>query len=123
MALHSPINTEGVYFITFTCHQWFPLIELADAYDAVYNWFDIMKAKGNHIFGYVIMPNHIHFILHYICSSSLNMMIGNGKRFLAYDMIKRLENKKQEKLVRVLELAVTYKDRQRNKKHEVWKTS
>jgi hypothetical protein len=38
---------DGVYFITFTCHQWKPLIELTDGYDLVYNWFDHLKIKGS----------------------------------------------------------------------------
>ena len=37
---------DGIYFITFTCQAWSPLFELTDSYDAVYQWFDYLKAKG-----------------------------------------------------------------------------
>jgi len=28
----------AVYFATFTCYAWLPLIHCVNAYDAVYNW-------------------------------------------------------------------------------------
>ncbi|MBI5856471.1 MAG: hypothetical protein HZB42_02375 [Sphingobacteriales bacterium] len=33
-----PYN-RGLFFITFTCHKWLPLIEQTNSYDLVYNWF------------------------------------------------------------------------------------
>jgi len=37
---------DGVYFITITCARWLHLFEYADGYDAVYRWFDYLKAKS-----------------------------------------------------------------------------
>ena len=54
---------HGLYFITFTCCRWIPLIAEADAYYAVYKWFDYLKAQGHYIIAYVIMPNHLHLLL------------------------------------------------------------
>jgi len=51
---------EGLYFITFTCHQWLRLIEQTNGYDLVYRWVDYLKANNHRIAGYAIMPNHIH---------------------------------------------------------------
>lgn len=31
------MESEGIYFITFTCHEWLPLLELTKGYDLVYN--------------------------------------------------------------------------------------
>jgi len=39
MSVHTKIDKEGIYFITFTCHGWLPLIELSQGYDEVYNFF------------------------------------------------------------------------------------
>ena len=36
----SILYSDGIYFITFTCYKWMPLIELTNSYDLVYNWFD-----------------------------------------------------------------------------------
>ncbi len=75
--------TYGTFFITFTCHQWLPLIDNVKGYELIYNWFDHLKSKGHYINGYVIMPNHIHVIISFIeTGQSINTIIGNGKRFM-----------------------------------------
>ena len=75
----------STYFITFTCINWIPLFETVQAYDKVYEWFGILKAKyGSDIIDYVIMPNHLHIIMHFKCDGfNLNKIIANGKRFMA----------------------------------------
>ena len=86
MSIHTPVRQRGVYFITFTCFNWFPLIEVTNGYDLVYNFFDVLKENGNDVLGFVIMPNHVHLLLHYTNTKpSLNTIIGNGKRFIGYE--------------------------------------
>jgi len=81
-----------------------------------------MKKDGNDVLGYVIMPNHVHLLLHYTNTrQSLNTIIGNGKRFIGYEIVKRLEQQGETELLNQMKEAVTAKDRQRNKKHQVWK--
>ena len=117
-------ESEGVYFITFTCFQWLPLIEITNGYDLVYNWFDHLKSKGHYITGYVIMPNHVHALIAFRnTEQSINTIVGNGKRFIAYDIINRLQEQKQEKLLWQLNISVEAKDRERKKQHEVWEDS
>jgi hypothetical protein len=41
MAIETAVDKKGIYFITFTFHNWLPLIEVADAYDDVYQFFDV----------------------------------------------------------------------------------
>ena len=53
------------YFVTFTCHKWISLFEITNSYDIVYSWFNILKDEGIDIIGYVIMPNHVHAIIHF----------------------------------------------------------
>ena len=52
------------YFVTFTCYNWLSLFEITNSYDIVYNWFNILKLDEIDIVGYVIMPNHVHTIIH-----------------------------------------------------------
>ncbi|MBX2938982.1 MAG: hypothetical protein KF880_02790 [Ferruginibacter sp.] len=121
MSVHTVVNKEGIYFITFTCYKWLPLIEASGGYDIVYNFFQVMTRKGHTLLAYVIMPNHLHFIMHYKSDGeTLNTVIGNGKRFMAYEMIKRLQEKGNRNLIRKLQQAVGKADRIRGKKHEVW---
>src|SRR5687767_14629642 len=121
MAIHKLVTKPGIYFITFTCYQWLWLIEMTKAYELVYKWFNILSETGNAITGYVIMPNHLHLLLYYAArAKSLNAVIGNGKRFLAYDIVKRLVLQNQLRLLSRLEEAVHPSDGIRGKKHEVW---
>jgi REP element-mobilizing transposase RayT len=115
---------DGIYFITFTCYKWMPLIQLTNGYDAVYNWFDHLKSKGHYIAGYTIMPNHIHVLIAFRnTGQNINTIVGNGKRFIAYEIIRRLEQQHEQALLRQLQLSVKTKDRTRNKQHEIWEDS
>jgi len=120
MSVHTKIDKEGIYFITFTCYDWLPLIELSQGYDAVYNFFNVLSKQNHTVLAYVIMPNHLHLLLHYSGGKSLNTVIGNGKRFMAYEVINLLEKKGNEIVLKKLQAEVKDKDRSRGKKHEVW---
>ena len=124
MSVHTPVNIKGIYFITFTCFKWLPLIQITNSYDLIYKWFDILKTNGNPVLGYVIMPNHVHLLMYYDNNTqSLNTIVGNGKRFVGYEIIKRLEQKGEACLLQQMQEAVKQKDRQRNKKHQIWQGS
>jgi REP element-mobilizing transposase RayT len=115
---------NGHFFITFTCHDWLQLIAITNSYDLVYNWFDVLKSKGHFITGYVIMPNHIHVTIAFRkTNKSINKIIGDGKRFIGYEIIKRLQQKEQHDLLRILKNAVNGSDKKRGKLHEVWEDS
>jgi REP element-mobilizing transposase RayT len=117
-------NPDGVYFITFTSYQWLHLIEITNSYDLIYNWFDHLKSKGHYIAGYVIMPNHVHSLIAFRnTGKSINTIVGNGKRFMAYEIVKRLEARQDMQTIELLQSAVETTDRKRNKKHEVWEDS
>ncbi len=116
---------EGTYFITITCCRWLHLFELSDGYDTVYKWFDHLKSKGHYITGYVIMPNHLHALIAFRNTSgkSINSIIGNGKRFMAYDVVARLQEKREDELLTQLASYVNTTDKQRGKLHEVFEPS
>jgi REP element-mobilizing transposase RayT len=117
-------ESEGVYFITITCHAWLPLIELTQGYDIVYKWFDYLKSNGHYITGYVIMPNHIHVLIAFTkTDTSINTMIGNGKRFIVYEIVKRLQEKGNAEIISQLTEGVSSRDFKRGKLHEVFEPS
>ena len=69
-----------------------PLIEMADAYDAVYHQFDILKLERHYVLGFVIMPNHVHALLGMRDKGeSITKRIGTMKRFLVYDLVQQLQ--------------------------------
>jgi REP element-mobilizing transposase RayT len=124
MSVHTPVQSSGMYFITFTCYNWLHLFEITDSYQLVYQWFDIMTSKGHTVTGYVIMPNHIHLLLYYAGGKQrLNSIVGNGKRFMAYDLVEKLSEQRDFELLEKLSMAVKPKDRSRGKLHEIWEES
>ena len=118
-------ETDGLYFITFTCCRWLKLFEMTNGYDIVYKWFDYLKTNGHFITGYVIMPNHVHALIAFrnTQGKSINSIIGNGNRFMAYEIIKRLEDQKSTELLEQLASYVNSTDRRRGKQHEVFEPS
>lgn len=116
---------DGIYFITFTCCRWLHLFEEAKAYEAVYKWFDYLKSKGHYITGFVIMPNHVHVLIAFrnTQGQSINSIEGNGKRFMAYEIVKRLKDLKKEEMLKSLETYVNAKEKLKGKLHEVFEPS
>jgi hypothetical protein len=70
------------------------------------------------------MPNRLHVILHFHNAGfSLNAIIANGKRFMAYEIINRLEEKGNRALLHHLESLVTERERKKGQLHKVFKDS
>jgi REP element-mobilizing transposase RayT len=114
----------GIYFITFTCYHWLSLIEITDGYDLVYKSFDSLKDHGHYIIGYVIMPNHVHFLAGFHNNGkNLNKMIGESKRFMAYEIVDRLKVRCNKKILFLLSKAVASSRRRKGKLHTVWEDS
>ena len=116
---------DGIYFITVTCSQWLHLFDIAHGYEEAYKWCDHLKSKGHFIVGYVIMPNHLHALIGFrnTKGESINSMIGEGKRFMAYGIVKRLKKKNELDVLMQLSTQVNITDRKRGKLHEVFEPS
>lgn len=114
----------GIFYITITNYKWISLFDITHSYDLVYKWFDYLKENGNYLIGYVIMPNHLHVIIGFRnTGKSINTIIGNAKRFLAYGIIGRLKDKDEVELLESLMQGVKHTDKQRGKQHEVFEAS
>ena len=115
---------SGTFFITFTNAGFLSLFELTNSYDLVYNFFDILKSKGHFVNAYVIMPNHVHAILSFThTEKSINRIIGDGKRFMAYELVKRLRENEQFEILDKLKNFVNKDDKAKGKIHEVFEPS
>jgi len=126
MAVRKEISAyHGVYFVTLTCCRWISLFEIGNAYKAVYKWFDCLKGAGHFILGYVIMPNHLHALLafRHTQGKTINYIVGNGKRFMAYEIVSRLKAKHQNDLLEKLASMVNLTEQRRGKLHEVFEPS
>jgi REP element-mobilizing transposase RayT len=117
-------ESDGVFFITFTCARWLPLFAMTTGYDAVYKWFDYLKQNGHYIVGYVVMPSHVHALIAFSrTKTSINTIIGNGKRFMAYELVKLLNQQQRNDILEQLSAWVNETQKLQNKKHEVFEPS
>ena len=118
-------DTFSTYFVTFTCVEWISLFDITNTYELVYQWFHLLKKEHNAaIVAYVIMPNHLHVILNFHNEHfNLNTIIANGKRFMAYEMIKRLKDSGNTLLLNHLEKLVSAREKQKGQLHKVFKDS
>jgi REP element-mobilizing transposase RayT len=124
MSVRKLQRTDGaVFFCTFTCWAWLPLIERTQVYDRVYNWMHIARGKGFRILGFVIMPNHVHLLLYAPPGPSINALLANAKRFLAYDILALLKYQGEQDLLDQLKAAVRPGDAKRGQEHRVFTTS
>jgi hypothetical protein len=100
------------------------LIEEAQAYHSVYRWFNYLKNDGCHVVGYVIMPNHFHVLLYPThTGTSVNKMVGECKRFMAYDIVSGLRKSGKTELLRQLEEGVQQQEKLKGKVHQVFRLS
>lgn len=112
------------YFCTFTCIRWLNLFQITNLYDQIYEWFKILTKDHHQIAGFVIMPNHIHILIHIRHDkSNINKILGNAKRFLAYEIVKRLEQDNKYDLLKIMSSKVKPTEKLRKKKHRVFEVS
>ena len=125
MSVKTKKTETGVnYFCTFTNYKWLNLFDITSFYDGIYDWFDILKNKGIVLSGYVIMPNHLHSIIHLRENSpTIDKIIGNAKRFMAYDIVERLEKINRTDILKIMQKGVSAKDKLSNHQHKVFQPS
>jgi len=109
-----------IYFITFTILGWKHVFTNDKYCNLVYKWFDYMKEKyNNKIYGYVIMPNHIHCLIKITDKSpNLSIFITNAKRFLAYQIVQLLEENNKTGLLNYFKSKARIKDGAKHKLFE-----
>ena len=97
---------------------------ITNTYDTVYKWFDYLYEVKIRVIGYVIMPNHVHVLLFFPgMPKSLNIVIGNAKRFMAYEIIKKLETDKNFVLLKDLYQSVKKGEKKKGQRHKVFADS
>jgi REP element-mobilizing transposase RayT len=91
-------NQYGLYFITFTVHQWVDVFTRKVYADIVLESLRFcQKTKGLQIYGWVIMSNHIHLIVKSE-QTALSDIIRDFKKFTASQIVKAIhENQKESR--------------------------
>ncbi len=100
------------------------LFTLTNSYDLVYNWFNVLKEDKIEVVGYVVMPNHVHCILYFPeAGFNLNKILANGKRFMAYGLVDKLEKANDANTLAILKGGLTEREIKKKQLHKVFKDS
>ena len=89
-------NQEGQYFVTFTVHQWIDVFTRPEYVDILLDSIKYcQKNKGQRVYGWVIMSNHMHMIIS-SDKGSLSDVIRDIKKFTASKIVRAIEENKNE---------------------------
>ena len=70
------------------------------------------------------MPNHLHALIDFGKSAqSINSIVSNGKRFMAYTIVERLKEHNHDGILKQLSEAVNPSDKDKGKIHQVFERS
>lgn len=90
-------DQETPHFITATVVDWIDIFTRKSYRDILLNCFDFcIKNKGMVLFGYVIMSNHIHFIVQ-SKDGKLSDLIRDFKKFTATLILKQLQTEPESR--------------------------
>jgi len=125
MSVRTLKSEKGLpYFCTITNKSWIPLFEMCQFHDAIYRWFELLKSNGNDVLAYVIMPNHLHWILHVDHEGqSLDRLIGEAKRLMSYSLVARLKKSGRTETLDTLAEMVSSYERSKGIKHKLFEDS
>lgn len=86
-------NYEQCFFITTTCYNWLKLIDDDEARDILTNSLNFLTEKYKcHLLGYVIMPNHLHFIIYFPVDNRLSDFMRDFKKFTSVKLRQHIES-------------------------------
>ncbi|MFT3681035.1 MAG: hypothetical protein QM791_12225 [Ferruginibacter sp.] len=81
-------------------------------------WVRVPRTKAE------VMPNHLHAIMHFENDGfNLNEIISNGKRFMAYEIINRLELAGNKIMLERLASLASAREKKKGQLHKVFKDS
>ena len=73
MGLRGRSQEDQVFFVTTTCNEWLNIFLDEIHFEILYSSFDFYNKKYDaQLLSYVIMPNHIHFIIFF---SQMNKLL------------------------------------------------
>ena len=116
------LKGDAAYFVTFTITDWIRVLA-DDSYKMIV--VDSIRYcqmhKGLTVYGYCIMPNHVHMIIQATDERSVSDILRDLKTFTSKAIIKKLESEKPDGYIKILDrFEEAGKSLKRIKKYKVW---
>ncbi|OJX52133.1 MAG: transposase [Flavobacterium sp. 38-13] len=112
---------EKAHFITATVVDWIDVFTRKNYRDCIIDCLDFcIKNKGMTVYGYVIMSNHIHLIIH-SKDGKLSDLIRDFKKFTAKTILEKIQAEPESRRDWMLERFKTATEsHSRNKNYQFW---
>ena len=110
----SHIEMNRTYFFTASIHQWIPLLDSTENKELIVNYLKELSGKKLiKVYGFVIMPTHVHFIWQQLQKNGKETPQGSFLKYTAHEFLKKLKQSGKSDL---------YEVNAANKKHEIWQS-
>jgi hypothetical protein len=107
----------------FKCFNKLKLFQLTQAEDIVHNWGCILQEKYNCVLvNHKLYSHELHIYLLADEHAPIQKIIANGKRFMAYEIVFRLELKRRTDILRKLESGCSSSEIRKGQLHKVFET-
>ncbi len=105
------------HFLTCTIINWIPIFTRKDTVKIIIDSLSYLQQERNFkLYGYVILENHLHLVAQ--ADNNLAKEISNFKSYTAKMLIRYLEEKRVERILR--EFAFHKKQHKNDRKYQVW---
>ena len=85
-------DKDGLYFVSFATVYWIDIFVRDQYFDEIVK---CLKNIGMEIYGWCIMPSHVHLIFR-AQESNLELVLGKFKEFISKQLAKIIEDNKQK---------------------------
>ena len=111
------ISLEGyAYFVTTKIRDYIKVFETEPYFQIIIENLNFYRSKfGFKLWAYVIMPEHIHFMIHLADTSNLSKIMEEFKRYTSKRILAELQKDNRTDLLRLFTI-----DNPRKEKHMVW---
>lgn len=121
--LHYSIRKDKTYFLTMTVVDWIDLFTRRIHKELLVESLDFcQKNKGLHIYGWCLMPSHLHMIANTDTGIELSDVVRDFKRFTCNKLIQQISNEPESRREWLLDkFAFAAKQNPKNKYFKIWK--
>ncbi len=113
---------DDAYFVTFTIVDWIKVLAEGSYKHLILNAIKFyQKNRGLVVYGYCIMPNHMHMIVQATGDNTISEILRDLKKFTSRAITKKLEDEKQEGYIEILNrFRAAGEPLKRIKNYKVW---
>ena len=109
----------NLYFITTTIIAWQSVFVTIPLFETIIESLKFcISKKGLRLFGYVIMPTHVHYIVSTDPPEKLSDIMRDFSRFTSQQITKILEDVRKDEMLKIFQQAA--KDECRGNRYKVW---